>query len=149
MFSALQDRFKSDEQCKEVSCAEDLKAPGDGRLYPPNRAQIGRAGWRVLHTMAAEAPETRSAAEEQKALKWLASFIELYPCGHCAHAFVDICVENPPRLRTRDEGVQWWCEAHNLVNRDLSTPLMQCEKRLLMQAPTTYPLGLAQAAPTS
>ena len=55
---------------------------------------------------------------------WLVSFVELYPCGHCSTAFIDIIAKHEPNLDTRDDFVKWWVWSHNEVRRDLSQKII-------------------------
>uniref|UniRef100_A0A7S2MWM0 Sulfhydryl oxidase n=1 Tax=Alexandrium andersonii TaxID=327968 RepID=A0A7S2MWM0_9DINO len=97
------------------------------RPRPPDRAEIGRAAWRYVHTLAANYPEQPSLGEQEDALYWLRSFVRLYPCGLCSREFVDVCSDLPPRLGSRKDYTLWWCEAHNRVRDDLSQPLCRCD----------------------
>ena len=104
----------------EPSCTEEGKifAAGKKIVYPPDRAEIGRAAWKYVHARAAAfEPEKRDVEEI-----WLKSFIALYPCRHCARDFLEICNQNPPVLTNRPEYEKWWRDAHNAVNRDLGKP---------------------------
>merc|ERR1712048_1122363 len=97
----------------------------------------GRAAWRYLHSMAANHPERATRQQQDDAQGWLTSFVQFYPCRHCAEAFVDICDSNPPRVASRTECAVWWCEAHNRVSTDLgrlTEELQRCEPARLIAA---------------
>ncbi|CAE8595370.1 unnamed protein product [Polarella glacialis] len=96
-------------------------------LRPPSRAEIGRAAWRYVHTMAAEYPEEPKPREQASGLFWLRSFVKLYPCHLCSQEFIEVCSDLPPRLGSRADYAMWWCEAHNRVRNDLSQSLQRCE----------------------
>ena len=88
VWAALKDKFRTDEQCVEISC-DDFKGQVPGKIYPPDRAQIGVAAWRYLHAMAANHPEQPTPAEQADAQRWLAPFMLFFDL------FLVIClVEN-------------------------------------------------------
>ncbi|EER06428.1 FAD-linked sulfhydryl oxidase ERV2, putative [Perkinsus marinus ATCC 50983] len=140
IFESLKARLKSDEQCVEVSCDDYEVKPAPGIVYPPNRAEIGRAYWRYIHSRApfAVVPggQPSSAGPERPCpteMDWLTSLIEVYPCRHCADSFVDICCEMPPQVSSTDKYTLWWCKAHDAVNSELSKPLFgeRCTAKFL------------------
>lgn len=133
VWAALKDKFRTDEQCVEISC-DDFKGQVPGKIYPPDRAQIGVAAWRYLHAMAANHPEQPTPAEQADAQRWLVSFIQFYPCKHCAAAFVEQTEENPPTFGSRNAYATWWCEAHNRVSEDLGKDEKPCNLKDLIQA---------------
>mmetsp|Transcript_66725 Transcript_66725/g.133988 ORF Transcript_66725/g.133988 Transcript_66725/m.133988 type:complete len:169 (-) Transcript_66725:22-528(-) len=104
------------------------------RPRPPDRAEIGRAAWRYVHTLAAHYPEKPAVEEQEDALYWLRSFVRLYPCGLCSREFIEVCSDLPPRLGSREDYTMWWCEAHNRVRDDLSQPLCRCDLAELLAA---------------
>ncbi|CAD7924660.1 unnamed protein product [Amoebophrya sp. A120] len=53
---------------------------------------------------------------------WLVSFVQFYPCSHCAESFIDIIAEKAPDFSSRDAYARWWGWAHNRVRDDLSQP---------------------------
>eukprot|EP00927_Polykrikos_kofoidii_P072305 TRINITY_DN68439_c0_g1_i1.p2 TRINITY_DN68439_c0_g1~~TRINITY_DN68439_c0_g1_i1.p2 ORF type:complete len:188 (-),score=37.00 TRINITY_DN68439_c0_g1_i1:54-617(-) len=132
--------------CSSASAGNDNRGDGDAqgpvpatnslpaKLRPPSRAQIGRAAWRYVHTMAVDYPEQPRPQEQVEALDWLRSFLRLYPCGLCAEEFVAVCHDLPPRLESRCEYVMWWCEAHNRVRDDLSQQRLECDFARLFAA---------------
>jgi hypothetical protein len=92
------------------------------------RAELGRASWRLLHTMAARYPK-RPTLDEQNALRsFIYLFARLYPCGQCARHFQIFLRENPPQVGSRDEVTQWACHVHNLVNKRLNKPIFDCSR---------------------
>lgn len=119
---------------------------------PPDREELGRHSWTLLHTMAAYFPEVPSAAESAAALGFMQALGMLYPCRHCAADFQDSLEESPPRCAasakqaatsalctltscaapprrrtsSRVELSVWVCEAHNRVNRLLDKPEFPC-----------------------
>mmetsp|Transcript_19031 Transcript_19031/g.34405 ORF Transcript_19031/g.34405 Transcript_19031/m.34405 type:complete len:135 (-) Transcript_19031:93-497(-) len=104
------------------------------QMTPPGRAEIGRAAWRYVHTLAAHYPVEPSAREQEVALQWIRSFVHAYPCGLCSREFVEVCSDLPPRLASRGEYVAWWSEAHNRVRADLSQQEVQCSQEELLRS---------------
>mmetsp|Transcript_48775 Transcript_48775/g.85913 ORF Transcript_48775/g.85913 Transcript_48775/m.85913 type:complete len:150 (+) Transcript_48775:50-499(+) len=136
VWSNLRDKFKNQERCSEASCHDkegDAGGDDDG-IEPPDRAEIGRAAWRYLHTRAANYPERPSGREQEDAQAWIASFVQLYPCSHCAEAFVEICAAMPPNVSTRTDHSMWWCKAHNSVSADLMKEAKPCDPAKLIAA---------------
>merc|ERR1712232_254926 len=104
-------------------------------MRPPSRAEIGRAAWQYVHTMAAHCPERMTQGEQMAAARWLDAFVRLYPCQLCSREFVEVCSDLPPQLGSRSEYSLWWCEAHNRVREDLSQhPIQRCNSTALFAA---------------
>ncbi|KAM3532753.1 hypothetical protein MY4038_003930 [Beauveria bassiana] len=90
------------------------------------KAELGRATWRFLHTMAARFPD-KPTKDEQTAFKsFIELFARLYPCGDCAQHFRRILAKYPPQAGTRSAAAGWLCFAHNLVNERLEKPAFDC-----------------------
>lgn len=51
---------------------------------PLNRAEVGRATWGFLHTMAAFYPDDPSERLQQDMSKFMEIMGRVYPCGYCA-----------------------------------------------------------------
>eukprot|EP00929_Paragymnodinium_shiwhaense_P098888 TRINITY_DN60408_c0_g1_i1.p1 TRINITY_DN60408_c0_g1~~TRINITY_DN60408_c0_g1_i1.p1 ORF type:complete len:155 (-),score=24.15 TRINITY_DN60408_c0_g1_i1:65-529(-) len=136
-WSSLREKFRTGERCTEASCHDrrpDQNGDDDDEVEPPDRGEIGRAAWRYLHAMAANHPEKASSAQQGETQSWIASFIQTYPCKHCAEHFVGVCEDMPPRTKTRQDYAVWWCEAHNAVNKHLKADLQRCEPGRLLAA---------------
>ncbi|RKP11142.1 ERV/ALR sulfhydryl oxidase domain-containing protein [Thamnocephalis sphaerospora] len=92
------------------------------------RAELGRASWRLLHTMASRYPK-RPTEDEREALRsFIYLFARLYPCGQCARHFQVILANNPPEVSSRNAVSQWACRVHNVVNKRLDKPLFDCSQ---------------------
>mmetsp|Transcript_15124 Transcript_15124/g.17126 ORF Transcript_15124/g.17126 Transcript_15124/m.17126 type:complete len:241 (+) Transcript_15124:295-1017(+) len=94
---------------------------------PLDRAEIGRATWRTLHTTAAYYPKTPSEEQQRAARSLVESLAVLYPCSHCREHFMNRVEEIPPKVSSRKEFSIWLCEAHNAVNEILDKPIFSCE----------------------
>lgn len=93
---------------------------------PPDVEGIGRAGWTLLHSIAAYYPEKASSTVQQQASNLLHSLTTLYPCNFCAEDLKQIMEKSPPKLETRKEFGLWLCQAHNHVNEQLGKPQFDC-----------------------
>ena len=123
-WDTLREKFNTDERCDKPSCVEGVGNQISGSLvYPPDRSQIGRANWRYVHARATNFPLSPDQATQERERNWIHSFVYTYPCSICARDFVSICNRLPPRLDSREAYRQWWVDAHNQVNRDLSKPM--------------------------
>nr|POE48424.1 fad-linked sulfhydryl oxidase erv2 [Quercus suber] len=92
------------------------------------KAELGRASWKLFHTMMAQFPEAPTT-EEQAALKsYIHLFQRLYPCGECAEHFGRILEEFPPQVSSRNIAAGWACHVHNQVNESLDKEIFDCTK---------------------
>ncbi|KAJ6259868.1 hypothetical protein Dda_5512 [Drechslerella dactyloides] len=90
------------------------------------KAELGRASWRLLHTMLARFPE-KPTTDEREALKsYIHLFARLYPCGECADHFRLLLEQYPPQTSSRDAASQWGCVVHNAVNKRLNKDIFDC-----------------------
>jgi FAD-linked sulfhydryl oxidase len=124
---------KSDAMKKMFSQAKP-KAAGDKSAVeaaapvacPPDRDELGRHSWTLLHTLAAYFPSTPTTAQSEAAVSFIRAVGMLYPCRHCAEDFERGLAEHPPRANSREELSVWMCEAHNRVNALLGKPAFPC-----------------------
>ncbi|KAI1824489.1 ERV/ALR sulfhydryl oxidase domain-containing protein [Xylaria intraflava] len=92
------------------------------------KAELGRASWKLFHTMMARFPE-KPSEEDSMALKtYIQLFARLYPCGDCASHFQKLIKKFPPQIRSRNSAVAWACHVHNQVNKRLEKPEFPCDK---------------------
>jgi FAD-linked sulfhydryl oxidase len=105
------------------------KAPGKIPFQdekPPTRAELGRAGWTLLHSIAANYPEVATPEMQTHARQFIASFAALYPCPTCREHFQGYVRTHPPALESREQFVKWCCRAHNAVNLRLGKSTIPC-----------------------
>ncbi|KAF6823529.1 FAD-linked sulfhydryl oxidase erv2 [Colletotrichum musicola] len=94
----------------------------------PHRAELGRASWRLFHTMMARFPE-KPTADDSLALKtYIQLFARLYPCGDCAAHFRKLLGKYPPQVSGRQAAAGWACFVHNEVNARLKKDQFDCNK---------------------
>ena len=97
-------------------------------LLPPRRAELGRASWKLLHTMMARFPEEPTADDSLALKTYVQLFARLYPCGDCAAHFQKLLAKYPPQTSSRNAAAGWACFMHNQVNERLKKPLFDCNK---------------------
>ncbi|EPS41726.1 hypothetical protein H072_4376 [Dactylellina haptotyla CBS 200.50] len=90
------------------------------------KAELGRASWRLLHTMLARFPEKPSPDERDALKSYIYLFGRLYPCGECASHFRILLQRYPPQTSSRDAASQWGCVVHNAVNERLGKEIFDC-----------------------
>lgn len=126
--------------CAEPACAsksDAMKAmfantPKKAKLdappvpCPPDREELGRHSWTLLHTLAAYFPAQPSSEQSQAAVSLIHAVGMLYPCRHCAEDFQKGLEEHPPLAGSRESLSIWVCEAHNRVNTLLGKPFFPC-----------------------
>ncbi|GAA5859612.1 hypothetical protein JCM8547_006163 [Rhodosporidiobolus lusitaniae] len=94
------------------------------------KAELGRASWKLLHTMAARFPETPTADERETFRLFIYLFSRLYPCGECAAEFQLLLRSSPPQTSSRSSASMWLCSLHNRVNDRLGKPEFDCSADL-------------------
>lgn len=97
---------------------------------PPDVEVLGRATWTLLHTMAANYPESATSQEQAEMHGFLKVFAKRYPCIHCAEDFREWMRrdENRAMVGGREDLSLWMCQAHNEVNKKLGKPIFDCTK---------------------
>lgn len=93
---------------------------------PPDSVKLGRAGWTILHSMAAWYPDVPSSTEQMSMTQFLNAFADFYPCSYCAKDFRENIATIPPRVETRKSLSLWLCKQHNIVNKKLGKPSFSC-----------------------
>ncbi|GAA5956042.1 hypothetical protein JCM21900_002575 [Sporobolomyces salmonicolor] len=94
------------------------------------KAELGRASWKLLHTMAARFPEQPTDSEREAFKDFLYLFSRLYPCGECAAEFQALLRKHPPQTSSRTAASFHLCHLHNLVNTRLGKPEFDCSADL-------------------
>ncbi|BGP44649.1 hypothetical protein JCM10450v2_000463 [Rhodotorula kratochvilovae] len=94
------------------------------------KAELGRASWKLLHTMAARFPEDPTLEQRDAFKSFLFLFSRLYPCGECAAEFQLLLREHPPQASSRGAASLYLCHLHNLVNARLGKDEYDCGTNL-------------------
>ncbi|KAG1459109.1 hypothetical protein G6F46_002516 [Rhizopus delemar] len=122
----------------EFAPEEDTQVIMGHMTNQTERAQLGRATWKFLHTMMARYPEVPTKRERESLNDFMLLFSKLYPCGECAHHFNQLITKYPPQTSSRSAASQWLCAMHNKVNERLRKPIFDCtydfpRKRLISE----------------
>lgn len=92
------------------------------------KAELGRAAWKLFHTIFARFPDKPTNDEQEALRSYVYLFARLYPCGECAQHFAGILEKFPPQVSTRSNAATWGCHVHNQVNKRLKKDLFDCSK---------------------
>jgi len=95
---------------------------------PPNKEELGRASWTLLHTMAEYYPDKPNDSDKRDMNDFLRTFGKFYPCDYCAKDLRHYMKDHPPVVDSRQQLAYWMCLAHNDVNAKLSKPQFDCSK---------------------
>jgi len=90
------------------------------------KAALGRATWKLLHTMTLRYPEHPTADEREALHSYFHLSARLYPCGECATEFQALLRKYPPQTSSRRSASLWLCGLHNEVNKRLNKPDFDC-----------------------
>ncbi|CAG9483964.1 FAD-linked sulfhydryl oxidase ERV1, putative [Plasmodium vivax] len=121
------------EKCYEHACGERAKPNShgsnsgkSGKVHPPDREEIGRASWLVLHTMAANYPSKPTEEEKKKHFHFFDAFANLYPCYICKLDLLGHLKSEGINCEGRREMSTFIFNLHNRVNEDLGKDLFPC-----------------------
>lgn len=92
------------------------------------KAELGRASWKLFHTMMARFPEKPSEDDSLALKTYIQLFARLYPCGDCASHFQKMLKQYPPQVSSRNAAAGWACFVHNQVNQRLKKKEFDCAK---------------------
>ena len=86
------------------SSEDHERHPESDRMDEANfRAQLGRATWRLLHTMAARYPDSPDAETKAYHATFLETLSHVYPCSKCAEHFRALIRADPPKVKGVEE----------------------------------------------
>jgi len=110
------------------------------RAPPPDRRDIGRAGWMFLHSFASKvgiAPPSHDCSLDAdmgcRVSRWMGAFGRLYPCVTCRPGLLEALIKDPPNVGSRGEFAVWTCELHNRVNKSVGLPQYPCVTQELLE----------------
>lgn len=63
---------------------------------PPNRGELGRSGWTLIHAIAANYPEKPTQRHQEQAKRFFEALGTLYPCQVCRDHFDRFVALRPP-----------------------------------------------------
>jgi len=90
------------------------------------KAALGRASWKLMHTMTLRYPEKPTNDEREALNSYFYLTSRLYPCGECATEFQALLKKFPPQTTSRRAASLWLCVVHNEVNKRLKKPEFDC-----------------------
>ncbi|KAI5123829.1 hypothetical protein M0805_009121 [Coniferiporia weirii] len=90
------------------------------------KQELGRATWRLMHTMTLRFPEEPTEDERNALDSYFHLQSRLYPCGECAAEFQLLLQKFPPQTSSRRVAALWLCHVHNQVNERLKKPVFDC-----------------------
>ncbi|KAF8058797.1 ERV/ALR sulfhydryl oxidase domain-containing protein [Lyophyllum atratum] len=90
------------------------------------KAALGRATWKLMHTMTLRFPEHPTPDERSALTSYFHLTSRLYPCGECAEEFQTLLKKFPPQTASRRSASLWLCFLHNEVNKRLEKPNFDC-----------------------
>ncbi|CAE6452241.1 unnamed protein product [Rhizoctonia solani] len=71
------------------------------------KAELGRATWKLMHTMTLRFPDKPTPDERQALESFFHLTSRLYPCGECAHEFQALLKKYPPQTSSRMVSALW------------------------------------------
>ena len=130
------------EQLKPNNMKYD-EIPGDA----PSPLDVGRAGWTILHSIAAKYPMRPEPAVQARMHNFLDSFVSFYPCDFCStHMQEEIqkretaSRSKPSPFRDKLTLSSYICELHNSVNALNGKPAYSCApEHVLRRWHPTFP----------
>ncbi|GAW79077.1 FAD-linked sulfhydryl oxidase ERV1 [Plasmodium gonderi] len=122
------------EKCYEQSCKERGEKlrfyeninEKNVKIYPPDREEIGRASWLILHTISANYPEKPTDEDKKKHTNFFYAFANLYPCHICKLDLFDNLKNYQMTCQNRNDFSSFIYNLHNKVNEDIGKPLFPC-----------------------
>src|SRR6266498_1265891 len=100
--------------------------------YPLDKNEIGNASWKVLHSYAAQYPDSPTVEDKKEFHSLVKSVIRTIPEGDCkckSHA-VEYVQKKPPKMDNRKNLIEWLCVFHNDVNKRSAKPVVDCDELL-------------------
>jgi flavocytochrome c len=91
------------------------------------REIVGRRTWFFLHSLAAKYPDNPSDNDKESVRNLVAALGQHYPCKLCRkHLKQQLRELRPIAVNTRQELTVWFCELHNMVNKDIGHKQFDC-----------------------
>ena len=100
-------------------------------MCPVDKDELGRSSWNLLHSIAANYPDSPTELEKKQMKLFFEIFSVIYPCSYCAEDFQNCIKKDPPTVDSRESLSIWLCEQHNKVNNKIGKPLFSCDIKTL------------------
>lgn len=95
---------------------------------PPDTAELGKATWTFLHSVAAYYPKRPTPRQQDLMRGMMEGLAEFYPCEVCREHLREQVKATPPRVETALDLNVWLCGLHNEVNEMLGKPPFDCSR---------------------
>ncbi|CAD49060.1 FAD-linked sulfhydryl oxidase ERV1 [Plasmodium falciparum NF54] len=126
------------EKCYEQSCKKrnkknesNIKSIYENKkkeqIYPPDRDEIGRASWLILHTISANYPDNPSEYDKIKHTKFFYAFSNLYPCHICKLDLLHILKKYHLNCNNKINFSTFIYNLHNMINQEIGKDLFPCQ----------------------
>jgi mitochondrial FAD-linked sulfhydryl oxidase len=93
--------------------------------------EVGRAGWRFMHTLAANYPEQPHFYQKFAWYGFFETIINFYPCEYCRNHLWDNVDKYGIRVANRTDISMYLCFLHNDVNKENGRAVFPCEMEIL------------------
>tara|TARA_Y100001972_G_C7657723_1_gene331355 strand:- start:702 stop:1097 length:396 start_codon:yes stop_codon:yes gene_type:complete len=84
-----------------------------------DRNNWGPKLWDILHTFSYNYDENPNIQQKQNAMNFFSSICLLLPCDFCKQHCSSFIFNNPPKINSKNELINWVLLFHNNVNRRL------------------------------
>ncbi|CRH03043.1 FAD-linked sulfhydryl oxidase ERV1, putative [Plasmodium relictum] len=121
------------EKCYENSCKDREKIKffenknTKKTIYPPDRAEIGRASWLILHTISANYPDKPTEEEKLKHTKFFYAFSNLYPCHICKLDLLHLLKKYQLNCENKVSYSTFIFNLHNMINEEIGKDIYPCD----------------------
>ncbi|KAH9411222.1 Erv1/Alr protein [Ordospora pajunii] len=88
---------------------------------------LGRSTWTLLHVIGSKYPAFPTSQQKKDTLSFVHLLSSVFPCEECRKHFQGLLAMHPPRVGSNDEFKTWLCEAHNIVNKRIGKPEVDCK----------------------
>lgn len=95
--------------------------------------EVGRAGWRLLHTLAANYPEEPHFHQKYAWYGVYETIATFYPCETCREHLWDNILRHGLHVQNHTDLNMFLCFLHNDVNKQNGKDLFPCEMDILMK----------------
>jgi len=133
-FNEMFSKMKSPHIVSQQVLATDNSASEKKSIEcPVGREDLGVSGWTLLHTISVYFPVQPTGEDKTRMQTFLTLFGQFYPCKECGQEFLEYIHSKPPQLDSREDLMQWMCQAHNDVNERLGKDKFNCSVASLDQ----------------
>jgi hypothetical protein len=95
--------------------------------------EVGRAGWRLMHTLAANYPSQPHFYQKFAWYGFFETIINFYPCEYCRNHLWRNIDRYGIHVSNRTDLNMFLCFLHNDVNKENGQDMFPCEMDILMK----------------